>query len=390
MNFLNRFSQSTDPQKLVAELTAGLDAKFRLGFIFISGFGPGIVNQIVRQVRAELSIKTLVGSSGYGVISSENEIEGVPAASLFLAEEDPGVMISSFYFTQDDYAEIKTNDAWYELLDIYPNEKPQFILFNDPDEADIGQFVGGLSRAYPGSVIVGGLASQTKPDYDNVLIHNGKTFPSGIAGVALMGNVIVDGGVSQGCRPIGETFIITKSEQNIIYELAGRQFYEVLEDVIKKARSRDRKLAQDALYVGIAMDEYKYHMAYGDFLVRALVGVDENSGAGVIADFIHQGQTIQFHVRDPIKADEDLNTMFKARRDKRENQLPTGALVFSCSARGEDMFGRKGHDLAVLKKYFGEIPVAGFFTAGEIGPVTGKNYIHGISTSVALFYQGKR
>ena len=56
----------------------------------------------------------------------------------------------------------------------------------------------------------------------------------GLIGVCLTGNLRVETVVSQGCRPIGETFIVTRAQRNIIYELAGRPFYKVLEEVLKR------------------------------------------------------------------------------------------------------------------------------------------------------------
>ena len=138
--------------------------------------------------------------------------------------------------------------------------------------------------------------------------------------------------------------------------------------------------------MGIAMNEYKHEMKRGDFLIRMLVGIDEKSGAGAIADYIRPGQTIQFHVRDAVSATEDLNELLRFQHNKNPQMNPSGALIFSCNGRGQNLFKEKNHDIGIIQGQIGGVPGAGFFCAGEIGPVAGKNFIHGFTSSIALFY----
>lgn len=386
MEFISRFTDRPEVDSAVCDLTSGLSGSFDYGILFIAGFGSQLIADISKKLQDRLSIKSLVGCSGYGVIGAQREVEGLYAISLLLGRLGTSDRVTAFHLEQDQFGELKTPEEWYELLDVYPNEKPSFLILADPQEIDISQFLDGMNAAYPGCAIIGGLASNTRLDATNTLILNERCLSSGIVVAALTGTLKMDTLVSQGCRPIGESYIVTKSEENVIYELAGRPFYEVLEEVLTQARAKERKLAQEAIYIGIAIDEYKYRMAYGDFLIRLLIGVDENSGAGIITDFVHQGQTIQFQVRDPVRAEEDLTAVLEQRQHEPSLPAPVGALLFSCSARGEEMFGRRDHDLNIFKKFFTKVPLAGCFTAGEIGPVKHKNYVHGLSTSVALFY----
>ncbi|MGH2901299.1 MAG: FIST C-terminal domain-containing protein, partial [Solirubrobacteraceae bacterium] len=61
------------------------------------------------------------------------------------------------------------------------------------------------------------------------------------------------------------------------------------------------------------------------------------------------------------------------------------ALMFTCNGRGRGMFGVADHDAAALAGALGDIPTAGFFAAGEIGPVGGENFLHGFTATVAVF-----
>jgi len=87
---------------------------------------------------------------------------------------------------------------------------------------------------------------------------------------------------------------------------------------------------------------------------------------------------VQFHVRDAAAADEDL-------RELLAEQRADGALLFTCNGRGSRLFDRPDHDAGVVGDLLGEPPVAGFFAAGEIGPVGGRNFVHGFTASLALF-----
>ena len=64
---------------------------------------------------------------------------------------------------------------------------------------------------------------------------------------------------------------------------------------------------------------------------------------------------------------------------------PAGALVFTCNGRGRDMFGAPDHDAGALHRELAGAPAAGFFAAGEIGPVGGESFLHGFTATVAIF-----
>ena len=191
--------------------------------------------------------------------------------------------------------------------------------------------------------------------------------------------------VSQGCQPIGERFIVTRAERNIIYELGGVQTLECLQNTIQALVDQQGQQAAMSLQVGIAIDEHRAHFERGDFLIRGLIGADRNSGGVAVSDVVEEGQTIQFHVRDTKAASEDLNILLAQDRVVHPDNIPKGALLFSCNGRGRRFFAEPHHDVTVVRERMGNIPIAGFFAGGEIGPVGGKNYLHGYTASMALF-----
>jgi small ligand-binding sensory domain FIST len=83
-------------------------------------------------------------------------------------------------------------------------------------------------------------------------------------------------------------------------------------------------------------------------------------------------------VRDAAAADEDLREMLSGVE-------AAATLLFTCNGRGRQLFGMPDHDAGVVDQLLGPLPIAGAFCAGEIGPVGGRNYLHGFTASIALF-----
>ena len=385
MKFTSRITTANTTAQILEDLIKGQEDSFDLGILFLSIANQGIVRDIVQGLNSKIPIKSLIGCTSAGVIGSNDEIEHQAATVLVLAKL-PDVKILPFAINQTQLEGLKTAEEWYQFFETYPNEKPTFILLPDPFLLDLNLLLGNLNRFYPGSAVAGGLASAAASPGENTLILDREQINEGAVGLVLTGNVRIETVVSQGCRPVGETFIVTRAEENLIYSLAGKPFMEVVQKMLKKLPQRDRVLAHEALFVGIATDEYKHELKRGDFLIRGLMGIDQETGAGVIADYIKTGQTVQFHLRDGETASEDLNELMLSQQLKMVNTRPQGALVFCCNGRGQSMFEEKNHDIGIIQHYMGSVPAGGFFCAGEIGPVGKQNFLHGFTNSIVLFY----
>jgi small ligand-binding sensory domain FIST len=190
--------------------------------------------------------------------------------------------------------------------------------------------------------------------------------------------------VSQGCRPIGHAFVVTKAERNVIYELGGKPALAQLREIFDTLPTREQRLVQRALHVGRVVSEYQERFEQGDFLVRNVVGIDANTGAIAIGDYIRPGQTVQFHVRDQEAADAELTQLLADARS-RGGANPAGALLFTCNGRGTRMFSKAHHDAEAVERAFGSLPLAGFFAQGELGPIGKHNFTHGFTASIGLF-----
>ncbi len=191
--------------------------------------------------------------------------------------------------------------------------------------------------------------------------------------------------VSQGCRPIGRAFTVTRADGSTIHELAGRPALSRAQDAVATLPEEERALAVRGLQLGVAMDEYADEHGAGDFLVRAISGADQESGALDVGDVVPVGTTVQFLLRDADSAHDDLAQVLAAFKDRVGLTGMAGALVFSCNGRGRSMFPSADHDVRAVRGALGIDGVAGFFAAGEFGPVGGRNHLHGFTATVVAF-----
>ena len=216
------------------------------------------------------------------------------------------------------------------------------------------------------------------------MILNHTVYEQGAVGVRLHGPVKTRTVLSQGCRPIGQPLVITKADRNVIFELGGKRALDQLQELFDQLEPKEQEIVQRGIHVGRVIDEYKNRFDRGDFLVRNVIGADQQTGAIAIGDFVRPGQTIQFHIRDAQSADEDLRHAFAA-----EKGTARGGLLFTCNGRGSRLFGEPHHDAGVVSRSLGDVPLAGFFAAGELGPVGRKNFLHGFTASVVIFEAAK-
>jgi small ligand-binding sensory domain FIST len=232
-----------------------------------------------------------------------------------------------------------------------------------------------------GIPIIGGMASGARQPGETALFLNESVIREGLVGVSFAGDVAVDVIVSQGCRPVGPVFEVTDATYNVIDSLDGQSPMARIQALVDDLDEEDRDLLQNGLFIGRAIDSKKESLGRGDFLVRGVMGVDGNSGSIAIGDTIVAGERVQFHLRDARTAREDLEMMLSPQS---LFGAPSGALLFSCNGRGTRLYDEPDGDISAITGCFRGLDVAGFFCAGEIGSIGGKNFLHGHTASLAL------
>jgi small ligand-binding sensory domain FIST len=296
----------------------------------------------------------------------------------------PGAILRACRITQRDLVEAAEPGYWPQHSGVAPEDVNAWLMFADPFHLDTEALLDSFSAAYPGTPIIGGLASSTANPHQTHLFLDGEVYDEGAVAISLGGAYTVKTVVSQGCDPIGEPWIITAANGSIVETISQRPAYEVLVDTVRALPPDVQERASRNLLVGLAMDEYKDSFSRGDFLIRGVMGADPKSGALAIGAHPRVGQTIQFQIRDAKAADEDLRQLLNEARDALGDTRPVGALLCSCNGRGEGLFGFPDHDARTVAQQLGAVPLAGFFCNGEIGPIGSRVFLHGFTASLAL------
>jgi small ligand-binding sensory domain FIST len=335
-------------------------------------------------LRKGLGPRVMLGCTAESVLGNERELEGF-AGFAVMALTLSGVTLHPWQAAHGKPAiDWDSPQAVAELIG-FDKDFRAAIMLADPFTTPISRVLpaiancGGKDRPVP---VVGGMASGASQPGNNIMLFNDQAFGAGVVGVSIGGPIAVDTVVSQGCRPIGDTFVVTKSNGNVIQELGGRKPLEALQEMANALTERDRELMAKGILCGMVINEYKDRFGRGDFLVRNILGIDQKSGTIAVGDMPRVGQTIQFHVRDAGTAAEDLQLLLDAQqlRDK-----PFAGLLFTCNGRGMKMFGEPNHDVGVIRSRLGDLPLAGFFAAGEIGPIGTQSFLHGHTAVLTLF-----
>lgn len=375
-SFERAIRQAVDGMK--AELTGPAD----IGLLFFSSSYRSEVIDLWPSLMKDLPIRNLIGCSAGGVIGGGKEIEEQPAVSLTAAQL-PGVTVSPFQVQQEQLPDADSGPReWRALARTSGEAPPHFVVLSDPFSLDIDALIAGLDFAFPNAVKVGGLASGGQGPNENLLLSGDKVLTKGGVALALSGDISVEAVVAQGCRPIGEPLSITACDGNVLVSVNNQPPLAYLQELYETLDARDQELLQTSLFLGIVMDPFKTEPRQGDFLIRNIIGLDQQRGLLAIGTALRQGQAVQFHLRDAATSRDDLRLMLSKSGSASKG---AGAVLFSCVGRGRRLYGQPNHDSELFKSVVGNIPVGGFFCNGEIGPVGGKTYLHGYTSSIAVF-----
>jgi small ligand-binding sensory domain FIST len=326
----------------------------------------------------------LVGCNGSGVIAAGREEEEGPALAL-LAGILGDVQLTAAHVEQHALPPVAAaRESWWQLLGVRPEAEPSFMVLADPYSFDVEHCVRGLDRAFPGATVVGGLTSAVSQPGQACLLAGRDLHRAGGLLLVWSGNVALDGIVSQGCRPVGEPLFVTSSGDSRIRELDGKLPREVLRELFATLDETDRELFNSRqLLIGLALPGPRQAVGPGDFLVREVIGLDADSGELVVGGRAAEHMVVQFHLRDADAAAADLERQLK-RYLGRGLEAPAAALMFACVGRGTSLYGVPGRDLGLFRRGFGDLPVAGLFCAGELGPVQAATFLHAYSAVFGL------
>jgi len=384
MDFVSLSVTGEDTKDLLAEISRtvldrlGEHADFAL--VFPSTHFAARAETLAGELKRAIGARVMIGCSGEGVIGPTEEIEDQPAIAL-VAARMPGVGVETFSLARSGLIDIALNPD--NLADHYapPADTRFIVMLADPFSAPMDGVLHAFNQKSVNIPIIGGMASGARQPGETVLMVNERVFREGAVGVSFAGPIQADIIVSQGCRPVGPVFEVTESNNNVIDSLGGESPLARIQAMLDEMDDEDRDLLRNGLFIGRAIDSSKDALGRGDFLIRGVMGVDSDSGAIAVSDVINEGERVQFHLRDAHTAREDLEMLLSPHALFGD---PSGAFLFSCNGRGTRLYEEPDGDITAIRAFFSGLDLAGFFCAGEIGPIGGRNFLHGHTASLAL------
>jgi len=374
-------------QKWAENLRAQLEApRVSLGLVFMSPRFFDRAKQVLEILRVHARIPLLAGCSSQSLIVGDHEVEEHAGLTLGLYAL-PGAELKAVHLVQSQVEEANGPAYWHLETGIEPHQTNGWLAFIDPFHLDSETWLKTWNEAYAPLPVLGGLASGESNQQTTQIYLNGEVYDEGCIAISIGGEVQLVGLTSQGCTPIGETWTLTKVEQNIIHQIGNRPAYEVLTETFNQLPADQQKTARGNLFIGLVANEYLEDFHRGDFLVRNLLGADPRSGSIAVGALPRPGQTVQFQRRSADAADEDMQDLLARAKKQLGNTPIYGGCLCSCSGRGQNLFGHPNHDAQMVQQRLGPLGLAGFFCNGEIGPIGQKSFLHGYSASLALFVQ---
>jgi len=334
----------------------------------------GVLDEVVGATRELLDPTVTFGAASGAVAAGGQQVEESGAIAVWAARLPAAptpIRLGSAI------EEGEASQGWTELA----ARTGTLLLLVDPFGFPVERLLDFCSTVAPDLQVIGGLTASSTEIGGELLSLDGRFHRDGAVGAWLPPEVDVRPVVSQGCRPFGEPLVVTKSERNIVYELGGQPALDRLMAQLETLGPADRAVAAQGIHAGIVIDDQRHEYGHGDFLIRNVLGADRSVGAVAVGHDVDVGSIVQFQLRDPARASEDLALAL-------DDLTATGALLFTCTGRGSAMFATASHDPTLVSEALAGAPLAGMSCSGELGPVRGTNFVHTFTASLAIFGSG--
>src|SRR5258705_1502998 len=368
-----------------AALEASLEALERSGtdradlaLVFVTGDAHTRAHEALHAVRRVTGAPVVLGCSGTGILTERREVEDDLAVAVLAVRCERLVATPFSFERQGEQRDLGTELA--RRIGPTVAEGGCALVLPDAMGCDPPALLGQLHDAL-GFVPVLGAVAAGSPMFE---LYNTEAGEGALVGVALSGLAPVIG-VAQGCTPIGEPYVITHAEANVIQRIGSRPALEMLGEAIRALPDAEARIRQAGVFAGLAMDPAKSPLERGDFLVRNLVGADRASGALAVAEHVRVGQTLQFQIRDAQASREDLCGMLDEVAARLGGRRPAFGCYFDFPGRGAGLFGVPDHDVTLIRERLGEFPLVGFFGNGEFAPIGRRNFFHNYTGALVIF-----
>ena len=337
---------------------------------------PSILRRITRTDQ-------IVGSSGAGVLTGDGEIEGKPGIAVLALTSDR-IQFHPLLSRPLRGREQEVGAEIAKTVEENSDQNSLLALFPDAYNVQPRRLLQGIEEHCAALSIVGAGSSEDGTQGRTYQLCGGQITTNALSALLLSGFFESSIGITQGCQPVTEPMVITKSDGNLIFEINHRPAFESFAKVIKAPFLDDLRRALAFVFVGLPSDPSRNSVGPGEYLVRNIVGLDPEKGILAVSEEVFEGEQMVFTLRDSQRAREDLGQMLERLSENLSGKIPQFGLYFNCCARGTSLYGIPGIDTAYIRRVLGNFPLIGFFGNFELGPLGTKNRLLAYTGVLAL------
>jgi small ligand-binding sensory domain FIST len=378
-----------------------------LALLYITDRYASDAREILEHLGGELPLVTdWSGTVGVGIVSNNVEYWDEPAMAVMLLE-----------IPVDEYR-VFSGVAPLGL----GFEAHTALVHADPETVDLGELIQEMAQRTNAGYLFGGLSSSRGPAVQFAVGGNGNisgqgaasgVFSGGLSGVAFGPDVALVSRVTQGCMPVSAVRYVTEADHNVVVSLDGEPALDVMLSDLAISLDQPQQALDvvRATLVGLVAAQDSPRAAlrqtgnFGeDVLVRHIVGLDPGRRGVAVADRVSAGAQLVFCQRNVQAARADLTRICAEIREELEPQeqaLETahalqasaleaaphparrvaGAVYVSCTGRGGPHFGAPSAEMQLVRRALGDVPLVGFFAAGEIA----HHHLYGYTGVLTVF-----
>ena len=345
---------------------------------------------LVRAVRETTGGAPLAGCSAEGTINGDDADESNFSVVVTAISSDELQWTNGIVPGLEDQPRAVGKQVAQDLLPTLSADAIGLFVFPDGLTDYLEPFFAGLEENLPSDRFLplwgGGAGNNVSVEEPTYQYCDDEVISGGVAYALLSGKAQAGWAISHGLVPIGTARTVTRSQGNVIYEIDGKPAIEVLKEYLPEgALAEDRDWMRYAVSLALTTKAPNY-MKDEEYVVRGVPAVRMADGSITVQTEVPEGTSVWFSSRDKEKITSRFDRMAQQITEQLGDDKPKLVFQFECFTRGKSLF-REQEKMQLLKRLRQsvgpDVPWAGFYTIGEIGPVEEHNLRH-LYTSVVL------
>jgi small ligand-binding sensory domain FIST len=339
---------------------------------------------ILSTIKRIIGTAKIAGTSTSAIITEQGEFEDQAMLGLLLVESDE-VDCESFMIENLQENPFMAGQALGELLKKNYFQAEHLLIFPDHYSFQPHLFFEGFEQSFGFAHMTGGTAAQTGKLQKVCQIGNSKVSHDTVAGMALRGNIQSKTIISPSCHPLGEPLKITKSKAGSILEIEDRPAYDIFFEHVSRIKNIKFEQANHHILLGLPFKSFQTNFETNNYMIRNILEVNPEEGSISCSAFVEEGDFLTFALRDANKSKLDFEVKLADLKTSLP-QEPAFAVYINCCARGLLLYEKQHEDVSLIRNFFPNLPLIGFFAYAEIAPVDYSNQIHYHSGVLSVFY----